>query len=372
MTNLEDELREMYRVVTGAIREEDLPGLYDRNVRRPNRARFGALAPLAAAVAVVVAIAVAVAVPKLASSPAQPAASAAPAAVPPFAIVLGKPDGRGDRGPLKVVSVATGRITGQVPEPVPDATWFDVATTGSGTRFVAAASTLRGGLCNPTYLYTLTLSARGAVVSLRPYADPVVNAEIGPIAASADGGTLAFVQNVCRGPDQQIGIIRGGKVRKTWREPYPLQTDNLSLSADGRQILYTDGKINQGAEVRMLDTTAAAGNAAAESTVLFSYPAGIRAPTAVIGADPATFYVFWLAGPNGFHLTRTLAGFRIGPGGTRDTLFRRTMPAGEFVSRAGRQVLVWDPSVALYLVDPGTGKATRVQGKWTDAWQVIW
>jgi hypothetical protein len=83
-------------------------------------------------------------------------------------------------------------------------------------------------------------------------------------------------------------------------------------------------------------------------------------------------FVFWIASPNGNHLTRTPAGCRIGPGGVRGTMFGRTMPAGKFISRAGRQVLVWDPGVALYLVDPVTGKATRVRGEGTGSLQVIW
>ena len=371
MRNLEDELREAYRAVTDTVREEDLPGLFEQRARIRRRSPFGAFAPLAAAAAVIVAIGVSVAVPKLASSPGRPAPPAAPAAAPPFALILNNPDSRGNRGPLVVVSVATGRILGRVPEPRKDATWFDVALTGSGTRFVVAAAPLRGGLCNPTYLYTLTLLASGAPASLKPFTDPVVNAEIGSIAASADGGTLAFVAGACRGPDQQIGVISGGRV-KTWQEPYPLEVDSLSLSADGRKLVYADSRFGPGASVRVLDTSSAAGSAVAASKVIYSYPAGARAPSVTIGADAATVYVFWLAGPNGYHLTRTLAGYRVGPDGVRGTLFRRIMPAGMFVSRAGRQVLVWDPGEALYLVDPVTGKATRVRGKWTDSYQVFW
>ena len=60
-------------------------------------------------------------------------------------------------------------------------------------------------------------------------------------------------------------------------------------------------------------------------------------------------------------------GYRIGPGGVHGTLFSRTVP-GEMVSLAGGQVLVWDPGVALYLVDPVTGKAMRIRTAWTNAW----
>jgi hypothetical protein len=197
-----------------------------------------------------------------------------------------------------------------------------------------------------------------------------VNAEIGPVAASADGGTLAFAAGACRGADQQIGVIRGGTV-KTWREPYPLEVDSLSLSVGGRMLVYANSRLGPDARVRMLDTSSAPGSAAAASTIIYTYPAAARAASVTIGADTATIYVFWLAGPDGYHLTRTLAGYRIGPGGVRGTLFRRTMPAGMSVSRAGRQVLVWGPGAALFPADPATGKATRIRAKWTDAWQVF-
>jgi hypothetical protein len=45
---------------------------------------------------------------------------------------------------------------------------------------------------------------------------------------------------------------------------------------------------------------------------------------------------------------------------------------GEMVSLAGGQVLVWDPGVSLYLVDPVTGKATRIRTAWTNAWGIFW
>jgi hypothetical protein len=263
--------------------------------------------------------------------------------------------------PLVVVSAATGRTTATVAVPRKRTAWFDVVPTASGTTFVVAATPLRGGLCNPTYLYTLTLSASGVPTSLRPWIDPVVLAEIGSISASADGGTLAFVETECRGPDQEIGIIRGGRM-KTWQEPYPLFADDLSLSADGSKLGYAESKVaGQGARVRVLDTGSAPGSVTAASTIVYTFPAASYAASVAIGPDFTTIYVARLTGSDTFRL----AGHRIG--GVQGTLFRRTMP-GLLISRAGGQVLVWDPGVALYLVDPVTGKATRVRTAWTNAW----
>jgi hypothetical protein len=358
MRSLEDELREAYRAVTGMVRERDLPGLYEQRARR-RRSRFSAFAPLAAAAAVVVAVGFGLVVRDLLSGPGRPAA---PRTTAPFMIVVNTPNAR---RPLVVVSAATGRTTATVAVPRKGTVWFDVAPTASGTRFIVAATPLRGGLCNPTYLYTLTLSASGVPASLRPWTVPVVHAEIGSLSASADGGTLAFA--ACRGPDQQIGIIRGGRM-KTWREPYPLFADDLSLSAGGSKLGYAESAVaGRGARVRVLDTGSAPGSATAASTIVYTYPAAGRAPSAAIGPDFTTMYVSWLTGRDTFHL----AGYRIGVGGVQGPLFSRTMP-GEMVSLAGGQVLVWDPGVSLYLADPVTGKATRIRTAWTNAWGIFW
>ena len=373
MTSLEDRLRDAYRAVTDMVREEELPGPHDKRARTRRRSRFSTFAPLAAAAAVVVVIGVGVAVPKWDSSPSRPAtpatptASAIPAGAPPFVVVFNKPDGRGYVGPLVVMSAATGRITGRVPEPMPGTTWFDAAATGSGTTFVLAATPLRGGLCNPTYLYTLTLSASGAPASLTPWTVPVVHAEIESITASADGGTLAFVETECRGPGQEIGIIRGGRM-KTWQEPDLLSADFLSLSADGSVLGYAESMMGQGGRVRVLDTSSAPGSTTAAGKIVYTYPADARGGSVAIGADGTTMYVAWLTGWDTVHL----AGYRIGPGGVQGALFRRTLPTGLSVTWAGSQLLVDNQGAAVYLVDPVTGKATRVRAAWTDSHGFFW
>jgi hypothetical protein len=276
---------------------------------------------------------------------------------------MNKPDSRGNVGPLVVVSAAAGRITGRVPDPRKGTTWSNVAVTGSGTLFVLSAVPARGGLCNPTYLYKLTLSASGAPASLTPWTDPVVPAEIDSLTASADGGTLAFIETGCRGPGEEIGFIRGGRM-KTWQEPDLLSADFLSLSADGSVLGYAETAMGQGGRVRVLDTSSAAGSAAAAGQIIYSYPAGARGPSVVIGADAATMYVAWVTGFDTFHL----AGYRIGSGGVQGMLFRRTLPTGLHLSWAGGQLLTYDQEGAVYLVDPGTGHVTRVRGgAWTDA-----
>jgi hypothetical protein len=132
---------------------------------------------------------------------------------------------------------------------------------------------------------------------------------------------------------------------------------------------YVEGPIGYGHDwVRMLDTSSAPGNATAASKMVYTYPTDGRATFFTFGADSATLYVSWLTGQDTFHL----AGYRVGRGGLQGRLFSRIMPDGLSLSRAGSQVLVWDPSVAAYLVDPVTGKATRVRPRWLNAWGIAW
>lgn len=370
MKSLEDELRELYRAVTDTVREQDLPGLYDKRARPRRRRWFGAFAPLAAAAAVVVAIGVGVAVPKLASSPSpsrsQPAAPAPPASfapAPPFMIVVRSPGAR----PLLVVSAATGRTTAQLPVPRAGTAWVGAAATGSPATFVLAATPNRGGLCNPTYLYTVTLSDTGKVASLRPWTDPVVPEEIGSLTASADGGTLAFIYYKCRAAGQEIGVIRG-RTTRTWHESQLLAVDSLSLSADGSRLGYTEQSFGGGVgTVRVLDTSSASGNATAASKAVYSFPAIGRADFVVFGAAFTTMDVSWITGFNTFHL----AGYRFGAGRVQGALFRQTM-SGLEIDRAGGQLMVFNQSISLYLVDPLTGKATLIRTPWLKAWGITW
>ena len=380
MNNLEDQIRDMYRAWTDTVLADELPLPGELRAPHARRAAGGshrarAFAPLAAAAAVLVTIGLAVSVPRLASSPGHHAASSGSAtsgATPPFVVILNRPDSRGYQGPLEVVSAATGRITGKVPVPRKNSTWYDVAVTGSSTKFVLAATGLASGLCNPTYLYTLTLSASGAPAALTPFSDPVISAELDSIAGSADGGTVAFTAVQCHSPDQAIGIIRGRTV-KTWQEQYPLFASSLSLSADGSMLGYTEGPVGrEGGKVRLLDTSSAPGSTAVASKVVFTYPADARVLSAIISPDSTTTDVMWITGPDGYHLTTTLAGYRLSDGQVQGTLFRRTMPKSMYVSRAGGRLLVWEPGSTRYLVDPITGKATRLRAAWANSWEIYW
>ena len=90
---------------------------------------------------------------------------------------------------------------------------------------------------------------------------------------------------------------------KTWREPYPLFADDLSLSARRKQLGTPSPPSPAGREERALDTGSAAGSATAASTIVYTYPAAGRAPSVAIGrADFTTMYVSWLTARDTFHL----------------------------------------------------------------------
>jgi hypothetical protein len=122
---------------------------------------------------------------------------------------------------------------------------------------------------------------------------------------------------------------------------------------------------HRGRSVSIISAATYGGSRLAGAT--YTYPSDGRATFFTFGADSTALYVSWLTGWDTFHL----AGYRVGPGGLQGRLFSRTMPDGLSLSRAGSQVLVLDPSVAAHLVDPVTGKATRIRPRWLDR-EIAW
>jgi hypothetical protein len=355
MTRLEDELRDLYRAVTDQVREQDVPGLHAK--KRPRAALF---APLAAAAAVVVAIGAGLAVPRLVSSPGQPAGQKSSTATvsPPFMVVATFASASGEDR-LAVLSAATGRMTGTVPPPRKDFTWDDVATTGSGTTFVLAAKPTHGNTC-PTYLYTLTLSATGAPVSVRPWTVPVVNARLSTMTMSADGSTLGYTAVACHGSSAMLGVI-SGHTMKTWPESYWLSGYVPSLSADGSVLAYYQRGPGGHVTARLLDT-----RSAASSKFLFMYPANVLTPQVLLSRDGAAAYVFWSDGTHS-HLT----GYRIGRGGERPLLFQEAIPNERDLVWAGDRLFLWGGQ-RTYLVNPANGKLAGYPALWLENWSAVW
>jgi hypothetical protein len=367
VTILEDRLREAYRELTDAVREEELPGMFERQGRtrrRPGRFRWNLFAPLAAAAAVVITVVLALSVSKLAApDPARPDDPAA--ALPPYLLLIDNYNGQG--GPLVVESAATGRTIATVPEPARHSMWFDAAPTGNPGTFIVAATLRQGGLCNPTYLYTLTLSASGRPVSVTPWTVPVVHQEIGQITASADGSTIAFVAFPCHGNQDEIGFIHGRAMR-TWQAGLT-GIPGMSLSADGSVLTY-----DTGGSVWQLDTGSTPGDAAMASKDIYDLAGNAMLPSVAVSADGSTLYLAWESGPNGFRMTGTMAAVRVG-GLSHLPVFRRTVPAPSpdwTLYRVGDRIVALENQQYPYLVDPATGKLTRIPKVSAREWLLFW
>jgi len=378
MNELEDRLRDMYRAATETIRAEDVPGLYEQRRSRPG-GRFTVFAPLAAAAAVVLAVALAVTVPSLVRSAAPPSTPTShrsvTAGVPPYMVVFDESEMRGPfGGPVVVISAKTGRIISHVPAPTKGGSWFSAVPTGNPGMFLLAATPDHLETCGDTYLYTLTLSATGKPAALTPWTDPVVHGDIYPYAASADGGTIAFGAYSCgQSRDQVIGIIRG-RTMKTWRVSLPYDAESLSLTADGSELSYVQTSQQAGhstPQVRLLDTNAPSGMAAAASRVVYTYPdRNAVPPLAVISPGGTMLYVAAAWGADPVHLKGMLAGYRIGGGKLFDWKLTGLRTA-QSLDWAGSKLV----SMVLdgrYIIDPMTGKATKYSALPLDLYKIVW
>ncbi len=196
--DLEDRVRDAYQSAARTVQtlQRTSPELAAGPAPRARPRRMNAFVPIAAAAAVIVVIAASLAVPRLLTggvknSPTTSAPGSGPPALrhyPPFQVVLTVNDSNRE-SKLQVESAATGRVLSTLAPPWQGATWGDVAATQDATKFVVAAARSTTPYA-PTRLYTLTLSAHGAVTGLRPLAVPSLPGELTSLAASADGSTV--------------------------------------------------------------------------------------------------------------------------------------------------------------------------------------
>ena len=264
MTELEEQLREAYREAGETVRPETVRSLGERAGRparslrtaRRGRRTTRVLAPLAAAacVAAVSVIASSV-IPHLTSSrghrahhpgttgPQRRSGTSALAALPEFTML-------NNGSSLAVVVTATGHVTGRVAAPSGQA-FAEVAGTGGDRVFYAAASLRSQAPCH-TAFYRIGLSTTGQPLAPALLTVPQITGLPTALAASADGGLLAYSVVGCAGntsgyiPAYQavghIGLIdvASGSVTRQWSytlsEDYP---SDLSLSATGRLLGYS-------------------------------------------------------------------------------------------------------------------------------------
>ena len=260
MNTVEDRLRDAYRAAAETVRPETVltdgvRGLADDDplpVRRRRRLPAGGrrLVPLAAAAAVAaVAIATSVLVPR--SGPGRsgpPRDTAAGRGTPAFFVALNwftHPS-------MVVVNATTGARGATIRLPF-RATELTGVATGDGRTFVAAART---AACR-TSLYRFSVSAQGRPTALSPIASvPGIIGSPWDMAMARDGRTIAYAALACgqaAGPRAQNPPLKGyltvvntatGQTRRwvyTGRAAQAFHgTGDVSLSADGRVVAFTD------------------------------------------------------------------------------------------------------------------------------------
>jgi hypothetical protein len=262
-----------------------------------------------------------------------------------------------------VVNAKTGRVKATIPAPGKGLRWWAAAPTGSGTTFVLAATGEGVTICARTYLYRLTLSASGTLVSVRPWTVPVVDQAIGDLTASADGGTIAYTGNCYHGhPAAVVGVIRGHSV-KTWStgpgsvmDPTP---PAVSLSANGSLLAYVVERAGSRTTVRLLDT-----RSTAAGKVAYTYPLDTIPDEVVLSPDGTTAYLLWTQDGHS-----DLTAYRIG---SRTTLFRDSLPTERYLLLTGSRLVTWWGGPSVLLVNPANGQVTRFRPPWslnlTSAW----
>ena len=229
------------------------------------------LGPLAAAAAVAVVVAGVVVVPRLVSGttdhPSRPRhLTKKPnslAALPKFT-VLNETDA------IDVVTTATGRIVGRLRAPAGQGFAALAGTAGDRTFF--AAADLNPQTSCQSFFYRFTLNADGRPSALRPL--PVRRRPGLPtaLAADASGNLIAYSIDQCAtgtsghiGNGQAIGNIglldlRTGRTIRRWT--YTLGEDyttDLSISADGRLLGYSNFQNAKYMVGRVLPTSAPSG-----------------------------------------------------------------------------------------------------------------
>jgi hypothetical protein len=296
---IEDRLRDAYRAAAETIPPEAVAGLDCRPAPRPRaRARF--LVPGAAAVAVLAVIAVVT----LLGRPVPTAGGSAvslgpitPSAGPAPYFLAFQNQGQGSvADPLSVFSASSGRLIAAVTGPRSAVQPGAAAALGDGRTFIVASYSGRwsGPACGLTSrLYRLRLAADGRPASLVPLALPAIAGYVDLLAATPDGGAIAYDAQVCDLPLAGMSVLgvmntTTGDVRQwTWRKP-GVDVSWLSLSNNGRTLTYLwqrnrvitsyEGQTLPAWTISQLGAGSAAGRASAVSATLLQGTGKVPVP----------------------------------------------------------------------------------------------
>jgi len=115
--------------------------------------------------------------------------------------------------------------------------WGDITATANPRKFIVATSPSDRETWNPSRLYTLTLSARGAVTSLTPLAVGSLPVQLGSLAADADGGVIAFSGARSSGAFV-VGVVIGNQVKQWSVSDREAFIGNVSVTSAGNKIAF--------------------------------------------------------------------------------------------------------------------------------------
>ena len=237
-SDLEDRVRDAYQAAGRTVQPQTLrrttPRVAAGSARRPGR--LNALIPVAAAVAVLAVIGASVALPRLLTGAAgKPGISASALAHdPPFQVIVT----RADTGISLSLLVRTpaGHVDSTLAPPR-GTTWGGVTATANPRKFIVATSPNTRANWNPSRLYTLTLSARGAVTHLTPLAVGSLPVQLGSLAADADGGVIAFSGERSNGA-VVVGVVIGNQVKQWSVSDREAFIGSVSVTSAGNKIAF--------------------------------------------------------------------------------------------------------------------------------------
>jgi hypothetical protein len=236
-SDLENRVRDAYQAAGRTVQPQTLwrttPGIAAGPSRRSRR--LNALIPVAAAVVVLAVIGASVALPRLLTGAAgKPGISASALAhYPPFQVIA---TGALAGGTSLLVRTPAGHVDSTLAPPR-GTTWGSVAATANPRKFIVATSPITRAAWHPSRLYTLTLSARGAVTHLTPLAVGSLPVQVGALAADADGGVIAFSGGSSTGRSV-VGVIIGNQVKQWSVSSREAVIVDVSVTSAGDKIAF--------------------------------------------------------------------------------------------------------------------------------------
>lgn len=390
-SDLEDRVRDAYQAAGRTVQPQTLrrttPRVAAGSARRPRR--LNALIPVAAAVAVLAVIGASVALPRLltrsAGAAGNPGISASALAHdPPFQVIVTRTD-TGTSTSL-LVRTPAGHVDSTLAPPR-GTTWGDVTATANPREFIVATSPSTRALWHPFRLYTLTLSARGAVTHLTPLAAGSVAVQLGWLAADADGGVIAFSGQRSSGAFV-VGVVIGNQVKQWSVSERQAVPESVSVTSAGNKIAFIAQYNGPGSHfaAMVLATDSAPGSLLTRAKTVGSYDdrgKDLYMFSVAISPDGNRVYVVTRPIlPLGAKLPTTLTAYSTSRQGAPVTI--ATWTGGEpALLPVGGMLFAWmyampssasapSPASTAYLINPATRTKTAVRLPGLPSGQYSW